>query len=279
MSLQLERSKQLEYNLTVLKRRDADIVRVLDMAGHVVLYQFNEDTKAWDKRNVEGSLFIVERASEPRHQFVVLNRLSSENLVETIDENFQTELTDQFLLYRNLSSEILGVWFYSAPERAAISELLDTLHAGGAPPALPTESPAATDAPPSEPSSVAAPSSVANFFNMMAGATVSEGSPPPMPASALTAAAAEVSPSPAAPPAPPPLPPSSTVNGEPPKTAAAPDLTALKVKLASQLRTLTEDDAFLTLLANEYVRQQQRAVQQARQQQQLRSTGAPPAPP
>ena len=46
MSLQLERSKQLEYNLAVLKRRDADISKVLDMAGHVVLYQFNEETKA-----------------------------------------------------------------------------------------------------------------------------------------------------------------------------------------------------------------------------------------
>ena len=91
MSLQLERSKQLEYNLGVLKRRDADIVRVLDMAGHVVLYQFNEESKAWDRRNMEGSLFVVQRATEPSYQFVVLNRLSSENLVETIDENFQTE--------------------------------------------------------------------------------------------------------------------------------------------------------------------------------------------
>ena len=86
---QLDKPKQLEYNLAVLKRRDANITRVLDMAGHVVLYQFNEESKAWDRKGVEGSLFVVERGSEPRHQFVVLNRLSSENLVETIDENFQ----------------------------------------------------------------------------------------------------------------------------------------------------------------------------------------------
>ena len=131
MSLQLERSKQLEYNLAVLKRRDADISKVLDMAGHVVLYQFNEDSKVWDRKNVEGSLFVVERSSAPQFQFVVLNRLSSENLVETIDDNFQTELTEQFLLYRNLQEEILGVWFYSPPERAAIAELLDTIHATG----------------------------------------------------------------------------------------------------------------------------------------------------
>ena len=147
MSLQLERSKQLEYNLAVLKRRDAAITRVLDMAGHVVLYQFNEETKAWDRRNMEGSLFVVERSSEPRYQFVVLNRLSSENLIETIDDSFQTELTDQFLLYRNLQSEILGVWFYSAPERQAISELLDKLHAGEAPPPEEPEPPAPPEPP------------------------------------------------------------------------------------------------------------------------------------
>jgi mRNA-decapping enzyme 1B len=111
----------------VLKRRDAAIIKILDMAGHVVLYQFNEDSKAWDRKGVEGSLFVVERSTEPRYQFVVLNRLSSENLIETVDADFQTELTDSFLLYRNLKQEILGVWFYSPPERTAISDLLGTL--------------------------------------------------------------------------------------------------------------------------------------------------------
>jgi mRNA-decapping enzyme 1B len=111
----------------VLKRRDAAIIKILDMAGHVVLYQFNEDSKAWDRKGVEGSLYVVERSTEPRYQFVVLNRLSSENLIETVDADFQTELTDSFLLYRNLKQEILGVWFYSPPERTAISDLLGTL--------------------------------------------------------------------------------------------------------------------------------------------------------
>lgn len=35
----MDKDKQLEYNLAVLKRRDASITKVLDMAGHVVLYQ------------------------------------------------------------------------------------------------------------------------------------------------------------------------------------------------------------------------------------------------
>jgi hypothetical protein len=42
----------------------------------------------------------------------------------------------------------------------------------------------------------------------------------------------------------------------------------LKAKLAGQLRGLLDDDGFLTLLANEYLRQQQRALQQAQQARQ-----------
>jgi hypothetical protein len=291
MSLQLERSKQLEYNLAVLKRRDADISKVLDMAGHVVLYQFNEDSKVWDRKNVEGSLFVVERSSAPQFQFVVLNRLSSENLVETIDDNFQTELTEQFLLYRNLQEEILGVWFYSPPERAAIAELLDTIHATGSAPA--DTGGGAVDV--TEAVEPPAASSVANFF-AMAGAAEGAAKPPPMPTNAVVSAeeeptppadapvtssvanffsmAASAEPPPAKPPAPAPAPapppavPQAAAPTAPPTSGAmtstppAADLAALKTKLAGQLKALLDDDAFLTLLATEYHRQTQRAMAQ-----------------
>ena len=288
--LQTEPSKQLEYNLGVLKRRDAAITRILDMAGHVVLYKFNEDTKQWDRKNVEGSLFVVERSTDPLHQFVVLNRLSSENLVESINEDFQTELNDQFLLYRNLNAEILGVWFYSAPERAAVAKLLDSL-TGGQQAAAPgedeaTAAPGNAEAEPSAPADMATqrgsdaaaaappPSNVAEFFSMMAGV---QEAPPPMPTSAVVAGDAVTAAAPSAPD------PAADARGAavladtsaaPPQSAAAPasaasdtarppiDMEALKAKLALQLRALVDDNSFLTMLANEYLRQQQRAIQQ-----------------
>ena len=107
--------------------------QVLDMSAHVVLYQFNEASQAWDKKNVEGSLFIVARSSEPKHMFVVLNRLSNEHVVEGITADFQMELTDQFLLYRNEKEEINGIWFYSPNERTEIAELMQSIVAGDAP--------------------------------------------------------------------------------------------------------------------------------------------------
>lgn len=54
------------------------------MSAHVVLYQFNETSQAWDKKNVEGSLFVVARSSEPKHMFVVLNRLSNEHATSAV---------------------------------------------------------------------------------------------------------------------------------------------------------------------------------------------------
>ena len=42
--------------------------------------------------------------------FVVMNRLSNENVVEAVCADFQMELTDQFLLYRNDKHEINGIW-------------------------------------------------------------------------------------------------------------------------------------------------------------------------
>jgi len=77
----------------------------------------------------------------------------------------------------------------------------------------------------------------------------------------------------------------------PPQSAAAPasaasdtarppiDMEALKAKLALQLRALVDDNSFLTMLANEYLRQQQRAIQQAQQQRQNRLGRGAPQPP
>ena len=62
-AMQTDKAKQFEYNLTVLKRRDAAITEILDMSGHVVLYQFNESRQSWDRKNVEGGRVVVRSAT------------------------------------------------------------------------------------------------------------------------------------------------------------------------------------------------------------------------
>ena len=129
MALQ-EKEKLIAFNLKTLQKRDAAIDAILDMSSHVVLYQFDEAKQSWERKNIEGALFVVRRSAEPRHQFVVMNKLSNDNVVENVGPEFQIELSDQFLLYRNDAQEINGIWFYSPEERAAIAELLNSLAAG-----------------------------------------------------------------------------------------------------------------------------------------------------
>eukprot|EP00894_Picocystis_sp_ML_P004449 jgi/Pico_ML_1/54966/g96.t1 len=82
-----------KINLSVLQRMDPDVVDVLVKAGHVTLYDFDTQTKTWARKQVEGALFVVQRKSAPEFQFCVLNRLSTENVVEDLQEDFSYEGT------------------------------------------------------------------------------------------------------------------------------------------------------------------------------------------
>jgi len=217
-NMQADKAKQMEYNLAILKRRDANITEVLNSSAHVVLYQFNEAKQSWDLKKVEGSMFVVARATEPRHMFVVLNRLSNDNVVEGITADFQMELTDQFLLYRNVRQEIIGIWFYSTSERAEIAKLLESLIVSDETPDAPTASAAPpgsesgggvetqgapVDAatslavhdgtPAQAPAEAATASNVAEFFSMMQS-QLPAAAVPPMPTGATDASAALILP-------------------------------------------------------------------------------------
>ena len=247
------------------------------MSAHVVLYQFNEASQAWDKKNVEGSLFIVARSSEPKHMFVVLNRLSNEHVVEGITADFQMELTDQFLLYRNEKEEINGIWFYSPNERTEIAELMQSIVAGDAPTASAKGAPdsaadasssGATSGGPRPPDATSANSegeggggggNVAAFFSMIQRQLPSAAVPPmpPMPTGATATPSSGV---PSAQLAQLALEgmdtntslPSGEV-GATPETSAG--VEALKVELRARLSSLLQDDAFMTTLAEEVLRQ------------------------
>ncbi|CAN0879435.1 mRNA-decapping enzyme-like protein [Linum grandiflorum] len=103
-------------NLTVLQRIDPFIEEILITVAHVTLYQFNIDTSQWGRKDVEGSLFVVKRNAQPRFQFIVMNRRNTENLVENLLGDFEYEIQLPYLLYRNASQEVRGIWFYNPSE-------------------------------------------------------------------------------------------------------------------------------------------------------------------
>ena len=118
----------------------------------MTLYDFDPAAKRWAKKEVEGPLFVVKRGSDPRFQFVILNRLGTRNLVEDVLGDFEFELKEPYLLYKSSRNEVNGIWFYKPKECREVEALLmklrrtygGSLAAPAAPPAaVPAPAPAA----------------------------------------------------------------------------------------------------------------------------------------
>ncbi|KAJ1292808.1 hypothetical protein BS78_01G018600 [Paspalum vaginatum] len=110
-------------NLTVLRRLDPGVTDILITASHVVVYTFDEGAMEWSRNRTEGSLFVVKRNVEPRFQFLILNRLNTENLVEDILTDFEVELQVPYVIYRSAADEIIGIWFYDPQDCEEVGHL------------------------------------------------------------------------------------------------------------------------------------------------------------
>jgi mRNA-decapping enzyme 1B len=138
-------------NMRGLQRHDKSIREIVGSASHVVLYEFSEKEQQWEKRNVEGSLFVTKSVFDA-YKVVILNRSSKENLDVAVTPNFQMQIREPYLIFRETASSILGIWFHDDDERTQVSNLLSNLVADLAkkdPPSAPsTPAPAPAPAPP-----------------------------------------------------------------------------------------------------------------------------------
>ncbi|XP_051526127.1 mRNA-decapping enzyme 1A-like isoform X1 [Myxocyprinus asiaticus] len=111
-------------SLAALQHYDPYIVKLLDVTGQVALYTFNSKANEWEKTEIEGTLFVYARSASPYHGFTIMNRLSTENLVEPINKDLEFQLQDPFLLYRNGNLGIYSIWFYDKEDCQRIAQLM-----------------------------------------------------------------------------------------------------------------------------------------------------------
>ncbi|XP_049919819.1 mRNA-decapping enzyme 1A [Epinephelus moara] len=111
-------------SLAALQRQDPYINKLLDVTGQVALYNFNSKANEWEKTDIEGTLFVYARSASPHHGFTIMNRLSTENLVEPINKDLEFQLQDPFLLYRNGNLGIYSIWFYDKRDCQRIAQLM-----------------------------------------------------------------------------------------------------------------------------------------------------------
>jgi hypothetical protein len=130
----VDHSQTDSMNLKVLRRDDPSIQSILGSASSITMYELDMSTTKWHRKNVEGSLFVVERkvgkgsggssGSGSRFQFIVLNRLSDERFVESIAKDAEFEMSEKYLLYKTDADEVNGVWFYDEKEQTNIYEII-----------------------------------------------------------------------------------------------------------------------------------------------------------
>jgi len=129
----IDENARKKANLRVLQRLDSSIIDISGYASHVVLYEFIEDSQAWQKRNMEGSLFIAKRSDFPTFKLIVMNRNAKENMYVPLTPSFQMQVRSPYLIFRvdkdnsNKAQQIRGIWFHDENERETISVLLERI--------------------------------------------------------------------------------------------------------------------------------------------------------
>lgn len=145
-----------DASVAVLKRKDPDIVEVLAHSSHVCLYRMPMETQMWEKRDIEGPLFLVKRNTHPRFQLVVLNKTKTGIYREDVHAGLDFEVNPPYLMYTHGELEITGMWFYSLADLSITSAVLLKIQASlprqeePEPLALPHASAAAVDSSASE---------------------------------------------------------------------------------------------------------------------------------
>jgi len=112
---------ELRMNLASLQRLDPFIAGILMSSPQVALYKFGDSE--WEKTNIEGTLFVYERTCEPAFGFLILNRLSSTNLIQPITKDIELQDKTPFLLYKN--QDIHGIWFYEEGNCKKLFQIID----------------------------------------------------------------------------------------------------------------------------------------------------------
>ena len=133
MAAAIDADTRRRANLRVLQRIDSNIVDLAITATHVVLYEFNNAKRTWEKKNVEGSLFVTKRSDAPRFKLIVLNRSSTDNLEVPITATFQMQVKEPYMIFRDSAASkeqgadetIRGIWFHDGKERDQIASYLE----------------------------------------------------------------------------------------------------------------------------------------------------------
>ncbi|KAK6752507.1 hypothetical protein RB195_003743 [Necator americanus] len=114
-------------NLCSIQRIDPCAVAIIDKATHAAKYNFDVTAKAWTKTNIEGALFIIQRADKPYYSLIIANRQSLDDMVEPVNPLTKMNLEGHYLFFCKPDNQIYGLWFFSTEDCSRLYNLLKKL--------------------------------------------------------------------------------------------------------------------------------------------------------
>lgn len=111
-------------NLRTLRQIDESISSILLFGGQVAVYKYSFGINEWERKEIEGSMFVIERKVIPNYGFIVINRLNTTNMFQLIAHNMDTKVQVPYLLYKNAINEIYCIWFYNEMDCVHVSDKL-----------------------------------------------------------------------------------------------------------------------------------------------------------
>ncbi|WKY07348.1 hypothetical protein Q1695_007078 [Nippostrongylus brasiliensis] len=131
-SLDMEQKSKLDPNLTArnllsIQRIDPCAVAILDKTTHAAKYNFDVVAKAWTKTNIEGALFIIQRADKPYYSMIIANRQSLDDMVEPVNPLTKMNNDGHYLFFCKPDNQIYGLWFFSTEDCTRMYNLLKKL--------------------------------------------------------------------------------------------------------------------------------------------------------
>lgn len=104
--------------LSVVQKVDNAVVSIILTTPHVAVYIF--EGNKWERKNIEGPLYLVRRCQDPEFALLVLNRKGPEHMVEPITEHFDFNDQEPYIIFRNSKATPPvphGMWFKSPEDR------------------------------------------------------------------------------------------------------------------------------------------------------------------
>jgi len=116
--------------LSALQKVDSSIVAILTSSPHVAIYIFPKGAQQWQRKNIEGPLYLVRRSSLPQFSFVILNRKGNQHMIEMISTSFEFQNQDPYIIFRNSKAQNPlphGMWFKSTEDRERVWKQFETI--------------------------------------------------------------------------------------------------------------------------------------------------------